>query len=82
VCTAVACALPVLIVATVHAPDILVSSLAGGQALRFADASSTVETLAQVGWLALPVVPVVIGFQVMTWWAFRGRVDERTKLFW
>jgi cytochrome d ubiquinol oxidase subunit II len=82
VCTAVACALPVLIVGTVHAPDILVSTLAGGQALRFADASSTVETLAQVGWLALPVVPVVIGFQVMTWWAFRGRVDERTKLFW
>jgi cytochrome d ubiquinol oxidase subunit II len=82
VCTAVASALPVLIVGAVHAPNILVSSLEGGKALRFADASSSAETLAQVGWLALPVVPVVIGFQAMTWWAFRGRVDERTKLFW
>jgi cytochrome d ubiquinol oxidase subunit II len=82
VCTAVGCALPVLIVGSVHAPDILVSSLEGGKALRFADAGSSAETLTQIGWLALPVIPVVIGFQVMTWWAFRGRLDERTKLFW
>jgi cytochrome d ubiquinol oxidase subunit II len=81
-CTATVVALPVLIVAAMHFPDILVSSVDSGVALRFADAGSSPEALAQIGWLALPVVPVVIGFQLMTWWAFRSRVDSRTRLFW
>jgi cytochrome d ubiquinol oxidase subunit II len=81
-CTAVTCALPVLIVGTAHLPDVLVSVVDARGALRFADAGSTADTLAQIGWLALPVVPAVLGVQVMTWWAFRGRVDGRTRVFW
>ncbi|MEV4318649.1 cytochrome d ubiquinol oxidase subunit II [Actinocrispum sp. NPDC049592] len=79
VCMAFACGLPVLVVGIAHSPDILVSSLDGGRDLAFAEASSSAETLSQVGWLALPVVPVVIAFQVMTWWAFR---NDRARLFW
>ncbi|MET0236571.1 MAG: cytochrome d ubiquinol oxidase subunit II [Kibdelosporangium sp.] len=81
-CTGGACALPVFIVALAHLPNALVSSVEGGLALPYSAASSSAGTLAQVGWLALPVVPVVIGFQLMTWWAFRRRVDEQTGLFW
>lgn len=80
--TATLCILPVCIVFTAHIPNVLVSSIDGGATLEFAAASSSAGTLAQVGWLALPVVPAVVGFQLMTWWAFRRRVDSRTGLFW
>ncbi|MET0135445.1 MAG: cytochrome d ubiquinol oxidase subunit II [Kibdelosporangium sp.] len=81
-CTAALCALPVLIVGTAHLPNVLVSALDGGGALAYADANSSAYTLSQVGWLALPVVPAVLGFQLMTWWAFRRRVTGQTGLFW
>ncbi|SMD15989.1 cytochrome d ubiquinol oxidase subunit II [Kibdelosporangium aridum] len=82
VCTGIACVLPVFAVAVAHLPNALVSSLEGGAGLSFSAIASSSSTLAQVGWLALPVVPAVIGLQVVIWWMFRQRVDERTGLFW
>jgi cytochrome bd ubiquinol oxidase subunit II len=82
VCTGAACVLPVFIAAVAHLPNALVSSVEDGPALPYDAASSSASTLAQVGWLALPVVPAVIAFQLMTWWAFRRRVDSATRLFW
>jgi cytochrome d ubiquinol oxidase subunit II len=81
-CTGAACVLPVFIVAVAHLPNALVSTVSGGLALPYSAASSSANTLAQVGWLALPVVPAVIACQVVTWWAFRRRVDDKTGLFW
>jgi cytochrome bd ubiquinol oxidase subunit II len=82
VCTGAACVLPVFMAAVAHLPNALVSSVEGGAALPYSAAGSSANTLAQVGWLALPVVPVVVACQLMTWWAFRRRVDSSTGLFW
>ncbi|MCE7008470.1 cytochrome d ubiquinol oxidase subunit II [Kibdelosporangium philippinense] len=82
VCTGLACVLPVFAVVAAHLPNALVSSLEGGAGLSYDAIASSSGTLAQIGWLALPVVPAVIGLQVVVWWIFRQRVDERTGLFW
>ena len=39
-------------------------------------------TLRLLSWVAVPIVPVLIGFQAMSWWMFRGRVDGRAPVYW
>jgi cytochrome bd ubiquinol oxidase subunit II len=74
--TAVAAAAPVAAVIAATWPHALV----GG--LPVADAAAAPETLRLLGWLTVPLVPVLIGFQAMCWWVFRGRVDGRTPVYW
>ncbi|MGW4295500.1 cytochrome d ubiquinol oxidase subunit II [Micromonospora chersina] len=87
--TSVALALPVPLVGAALWPRVLVSTAdaAGPQltdpaALTVADAAASGPTLALLGWLALPLVPALLGFQAMCWWVFRGRTDGRAPVYW
>jgi cytochrome bd ubiquinol oxidase subunit II len=46
-----------------------------------AEAAADGATLRLLGWPALPLVPALIGFKAMSWWAFRGRLDRSAPLF-
>ncbi|MFC0528132.1 hypothetical protein [Phytohabitans kaempferiae] len=35
-----------------------------------------------LSWLAVPLVPVLLSFQVMSWWIFRGRIGGRDPVYW
>ncbi|HEX5595297.1 MAG TPA: hypothetical protein VFX61_04620 [Micromonosporaceae bacterium] len=39
-------------------------------------------TLRLLSWLAGPLLPALLGFQLMSWWIFRGRLDGRTPVYW
>ncbi|MFI6328864.1 cytochrome d ubiquinol oxidase subunit II [Micromonospora chersina] len=87
--TSVALALPVPLVGAALWPRVLVSTAdaAGPQltdpaVLTVADAAASGPTLALLGWLALPLVPALLGFQAMCWWVFRGRTDGRAPVYW
>ena len=62
------------------AAPVLVVGLALGADLTAAAAPPA--TLRLLSWVAVPIVPVLIGFQAMSWWIFRGRVDGRTPVYW
>ena len=62
------------------ATPVLVVGLALGADLTAAAAPPA--TLRLLSWVAVPIVPVLIGFQAMSWWIFRGRVDGRTPVYW
>ena len=47
-----------------------------------AAAAAPPATLRLLSWVAVPIVPVLIGFQAMSWWVFRGRVDGRAPVYW
>lgn len=79
--TAVALALPVVIVGAATYPYALASTV-DGAGLTVADAAADGATLRLLSWLALPLVPALVGFQAMLWWAFRGRLDRSAPLFW
>jgi cytochrome d ubiquinol oxidase subunit II len=61
------------------APVVLLALALGGSAV---DLAAPPETLRLLSWVAVPIVPVLIGFQAMSWWVFRGRVDGRTPVYW
>jgi cytochrome bd ubiquinol oxidase subunit II len=73
--TAVALALPVVIVGVAAYPYALPPDLTVSQA------AADPATLRVLSWLAIPLLPAMIGFQVMCWWAFRGRIDPRAPVF-
>ena len=50
--------------------------------LTVADEAASGPTLELLGWLALPLVPAILGFQAMCWWVFRGRTDGRAPVYW
>jgi cytochrome d ubiquinol oxidase subunit II len=53
-----------------------------GQAgLTIGEAAADPATLRLLNWLAAPLVPALVGIQVMSWWVFRGRMDPRTAIF-
>ncbi|HEY8374760.1 MAG TPA: cytochrome d ubiquinol oxidase subunit II [Pseudonocardiaceae bacterium] len=79
--TAVAAALPVPVVGAALYPTMLPSSLPDGAPLTVSEAVAAPETLGLLGGFAVLVLPVVLLFQWMTWWVFRGRVDQRTPLY-
>ena len=39
-------------------------------------------TLRQLAWLVEPLIPALLGFQLMSWWVFRGRVDAHAPVYW
>ncbi|QOC93712.1 cytochrome d ubiquinol oxidase subunit II [Micromonospora craniellae] len=80
--TATALAAPVLLVGATLWPYVLVSTVAPELSLTLADAAASAPTLRLLGWLALPLVPALLGFQAMCWWIFRGRTDGRAPVYW
>ncbi|WP_213452997.1 cytochrome d ubiquinol oxidase subunit II [Rhizomonospora bruguierae] len=80
--TAAAMALPVLLVGAALYPNALVSTVDPAATLPVAGAAADPATLRLLSWLAIPLLPALLGFQAMLWWAFRGRLDARTPVFW
>ncbi|GIJ19535.1 cytochrome d ubiquinol oxidase subunit II [Micromonospora lutea] len=82
VATATALALPVLLVGATLWPYVLVSTLEPNASLTVTDAAASGPTLRLLGWLAVPLLPALLGFQAMCWWIFRGRTDGRAPVYW
>ncbi|MFI7607082.1 cytochrome d ubiquinol oxidase subunit II [Micromonospora sp. NPDC049366] len=82
VATGAALALPVALVGATLWPDVLVSTVDPGASLAVADAAASTPTLRLLSWLALPLLPALLGFQLMNWWVFRGRTDGRAPVYW
>jgi cytochrome d ubiquinol oxidase subunit II len=82
VASSVALVAPVLVVGMGLYPAVLVSTVDPGATLTVAEAAAAPDTLRLLGWVAVPLVPVLIGFQAMCWWVFRGRVDGKAPVYW
>ncbi|MDQ7910039.1 cytochrome d ubiquinol oxidase subunit II [Phytohabitans sp. ZYX-F-186] len=80
--TSVALAVPVALVGAATWPYALVSTADPGASLAVVDAAASGPTLRLLTWLAVPLVPVLLSFQVMSWWVFRGRIDGRAPVYW
>ncbi|WP_200209484.1 cytochrome d ubiquinol oxidase subunit II [Micromonospora coerulea] len=80
--TSATLALPVALVGAALWPWVLVSTVEPGVGLTVADAAASGPTLRLLGWLALPLLPALLGFQAMCWWVFRGRTDGRAPVYW
>ncbi|MEK8108103.1 cytochrome d ubiquinol oxidase subunit II [Micromonospora sp. M12] len=82
VATGAALALPVALVGAALWPYVLVSTTDPNASLTVADAAASAPTLRLLGWVALPLLPALLGFQAMCWWVFRGRTDGRAPVYW
>ncbi|MEH0929507.1 cytochrome d ubiquinol oxidase subunit II [Micromonospora sp. CPCC 205558] len=82
VATGAALALPVVLVGAALWPYVLVSTTDPDASLAVADAAASTPTLRLLGWVALPLLPALLGFQAMCWWVFRGRTDGRAPVYW
>jgi cytochrome d ubiquinol oxidase subunit II len=80
--TSAALALPVVLVGAALWPRVLVSTVDPAASLTVADGAASGPTLQLLGWLVLPLVPALLGFQAMCWWVFRGRTDGRAPVYW
>jgi cytochrome d ubiquinol oxidase subunit II len=80
--TAAALVLPVLLVGATTWPYALVSTVDPAASLTVSGAAAGGATLRLLSWLMVPLLPALLGFQAMCWWAFRGRVDGRTPVYW
>ncbi|WP_329019024.1 cytochrome d ubiquinol oxidase subunit II [Micromonospora rifamycinica] len=80
--TGAALALPVALTGAALWPAALVSTVDPAATLSVADAAASGPTLRLLGWLALPLLPALLGFQAMCWWVFRGRTDGRAPVYW
>ena len=80
--TGAALALPVVLVGAALWPYVLVSTTDPDASLTVADAAASAPTLRLLGWVALPLLPALLGFQAMCWWVFRGRTDGRAPVYW
>jgi cytochrome d ubiquinol oxidase subunit II len=82
VASSAALALPVLLVAATTWPYALVSTVDPAAGLTVADAAASTPTLRLLSWLLIPLIPALLGFQAMSWWVFRGRIDGRAPVYW
>ncbi|MGB2568194.1 cytochrome d ubiquinol oxidase subunit II [Micromonospora citrea] len=80
--TGAALALPVALVGAVLWPAVLVSTVDPSATLTVAEAAASGPTLRLLGWLTIPLLPALLGFQAMCWWVFRGRTDGRAPVYW
>nr|MDT0657993.1 cytochrome d ubiquinol oxidase subunit II [Micromonospora sp. DSM 115978] len=80
--TATALALPVLLVGAANWPYALVSSADPAAGLTVTEAAASAPTLRLLTWLLVPLLPALLGFQAMSWWVFRGRVDRKAPVYW
>ncbi|MFG2503244.1 cytochrome d ubiquinol oxidase subunit II [Streptomyces sp. NPDC048441] len=75
-----AACLPVLAIGLGRFPQTVMSTY-GGEDLSLAEAAAHPDTLSLVGPVMLLVLPVLLAFQAMQWWAFRTRTDERSPVY-
>jgi cytochrome d ubiquinol oxidase subunit II len=80
--TALALAIPVLLVGATIWPYALVSTVDPAASLAVTDAAASEPTLRLLSWLMVPLLPALLGFQAMCWWVFRGRIDGRAPVYW
>ncbi|BCB85278.1 cytochrome d ubiquinol oxidase subunit II [Phytohabitans suffuscus] len=80
--TSVALVVPVALAGAATWPYALVSTVDPAASLTVADAAASGPTLRLLSWLAVPLVPVLLSFQMMSWWVFRGRIDGRAPVYW
>ncbi|MEH0841781.1 cytochrome d ubiquinol oxidase subunit II [Micromonospora sp. CPCC 205711] len=80
--TGLALAAPVALIGAALWPAVLVSTVDPAASLSVADAAASGPTLRLLGWLVLPLLPALLGFQAMCWWVFRGRTDGRAPVYW
>lgn len=80
--TSAALVVPVLLAGAATWPYALVSTVDPAASLTVADAAASGPTLRLLSWLAVPLLPALLGFQAMCWWVFRGRIDERAPVYW
>lgn len=80
--TSAALALPVALVGAALWPAVLVSTVDPAATVGVTDAAASGPTLRLLGWLLLPLLPALLGFQAMCWWVFRGRTDGRAPVYW
>ena len=71
-----------LVVGLGRYPAALVSTIDPAATLTVPDAAAAPATLRLLAWVAVPFVPVLIGFQAMSWWVFRGRIDGKAPVYW
>ena len=58
-------------------PDVMPNSMAGGASLTIANASSSQYTLQIMTGAAVVFVPIVLAYQIWTYWVFRRRLTTR-----
>lgn len=80
--TSVALATPVLLVGVAAWPYALVSSVDADASLTVTEAIASGPTLRLLGPLVVGLLPALLGFQLMSWWVFRGRIDGRAPVYW
>ncbi|GGM66728.1 cytochrome d ubiquinol oxidase subunit II [Dactylosporangium sucinum] len=80
--TLVACALPVLTVASALYPTVLASTVEPGASVTVDDAAAGGDTLRLLAFGAAPLLPVLVAVQVACWWLFRQRERVPTHLYW
>jgi cytochrome d ubiquinol oxidase subunit II len=80
--TSVALVVPVALVGLATWPYALVSTVDPAASLTVTDAAASGPTLRLLSWFAVPLIPVLLSFQVMSWWIFRGRIDGRAPVYW
>lgn len=80
--TSATLALPVLLVGAALWPNALHSTIDPAASLTVTDAAASGPTLRMLSWLTVPLLPALLGFQVMLWWVFRGRTGDRAPVYW
>ncbi|WP_327002175.1 cytochrome d ubiquinol oxidase subunit II [Dactylosporangium sp. NBC_01737] len=55
-------------------PDVMPTTLTGGDSLTVTNAASTPYTLKVMTWVAVCFTPIVLGYQSWTYWVFRRRL--------
>ena len=81
VLTALAAALPVVVVGLAVYP-LALPAPDGVAGLTVTAAAAGPDTLRILTWLTAPMVPLLIGFQVMCWRVFRIRADRPATVYW
>ncbi|ASW56726.1 cytochrome d ubiquinol oxidase subunit II [Plantactinospora sp. KBS50] len=75
-------ALPVFAVAASSWPYALVTGTDPTAGLTVTQVAAGAPTLRFLNLAAAPLLPVLLGSQLMCWWLFRGRVDGRAPVYW
>lgn len=61
-------------------PYVMISTLDPAYNLTIYNASSSPYTLKVMTFIALTLVPIVVGYQLWSFWVFRGRITEKSAL--
>jgi cytochrome d ubiquinol oxidase subunit II len=72
---------PILLIGAAHFPQTVVSSVGPREHISISEAAADPSTLSVVGPVVLLVLPVLLAFQAMQWWAFRAKADERSPAY-